>query len=480
MKSVWPSIIRLWLVGVLAAAQLAKFASLAPLVQRQFYLGLPAAGLLVSLLEAGGAVFGFASGLALSRIGAPIFLRSGLITMALAGLAEALAARAPLLFAARALEGIGYLLVVVAAPAMIVSLSRDARTRIRAMALWSSFVPVGMGAGGAVTGLLAFRFGLCGTLLSWSLLCALAALSVLSLKSTAPVSRHLRLPAPGAWIMTGAFGCYTLFSCAMTALLPSFLVARYGLSLADADVMGAIVAVACLPSAGIALMLVRGREATGRLLLAISAMALVLTAGIGPLIYSGSASWRTGMLAAALSLISGIAGTLLFTRLPALSGARTATDTRIAATTGLLTQCGAGGALLGPPLGALAVSRWGWTGLGWLISLLALAMLALVLLAEGCSAAPGRRNDLPPDDPVSPASRSASSGCPGRQMVSTLLPVEGGGVTSIIASQFRGLWLRYEHPPRRGYDPAGLELGKAPSCCGRYYSLLFQAFAQRR
>lgn len=88
--------------------------------------------------------------------------------MALAGLGEALASHASLLFAVRALEGVGYLLVVLAAPAMIVSLSLDTRTRTSAMAAWSSFVPIGMGAGGAVTGLLAVRFGLLSTLLSWS------------------------------------------------------------------------------------------------------------------------------------------------------------------------------------------------------------------------------------------------------------------------------------------------------------------------
>jgi hypothetical protein len=45
--------------------------------------------------------------------------------------------------------------------------------------------------------------------------------------------------------------------------------------------------------------------------------------------------------------------------------------------------------LPGPPLGALAVSQWGSTRLGWLMSLLALAMLALMLLVERCWAAPG-------------------------------------------------------------------------------------------
>jgi hypothetical protein len=51
-----------------------------------------------------------------------------------------------------------------------------------------------------------------------------------------------------------------------TALLPSFFVTRYGRSLPNADAMSAIV------------MFVRGREATGRLLMIISPMALPLKA----------------------------------------------------------------------------------------------------------------------------------------------------------------------------------------------------------
>jgi hypothetical protein len=53
------------------------------------------------------------------------------------------------------------------------------------------------------------------------------------------------------------------------------------------------------------------------------------------------------LLAGLFVLLAGMARTLLFTRLPALSGAHTPDDPRLASAQGLLTQCGAGGVLLG-------------------------------------------------------------------------------------------------------------------------------------
>lgn len=60
-----PAIIFLCLTGVLATAQLAKFSTIAPLLRDRFDLSLPEAGLLISLLEVGGDLFGFVAGMAL-------------------------------------------------------------------------------------------------------------------------------------------------------------------------------------------------------------------------------------------------------------------------------------------------------------------------------------------------------------------------------------------------------------------------------
>jgi MFS family permease len=65
-----------------------------------------------------------------------------------------------------------------------------------------------------------------------------------------------------------------------------------------------------------------------------------------------------------------------------MAGAETADSPRIATVNGLLTQFGAGGALIGPPLGGLVVTRWGWPALGEAMTLLAFGMLVTGVLAE--------------------------------------------------------------------------------------------------
>jgi len=95
----------LWLCGVLAAAQLGKFSALAPALQARFGLDLPSLGLLISLLEVGGAAFGFVAGRALPRHGIDRALLSGLFLLVIATVIEATARTTPILFAARSVEG---------------------------------------------------------------------------------------------------------------------------------------------------------------------------------------------------------------------------------------------------------------------------------------------------------------------------------------------------------------------------------------
>ena len=167
------TILILWLIGVLAAAQLAKMAVLAATLADSFGLSIATTGLLISLLEIGGAVFGLAAGVALGRVGARRSLISGLAILAAAGLAEAYASGAPALLSARAAEGMGYLLVVIAAPTLIAAIASE-RDRAPSLSLWSTFVAVGMALGSVITGVALWAFGLRGALLLWPLLCALA------------------------------------------------------------------------------------------------------------------------------------------------------------------------------------------------------------------------------------------------------------------------------------------------------------------
>lgn len=167
MSTRWCQIGLLWLIGILAAAQLAKIAVLAPQLSRTFNLSLPQVGLLISLLEVGGALGGLGAGLLIGRIGARRFLVAGLVLLALTGSIGALTADVRTLFIARAGEGIGYVLAVIAAPTLIAGLASE-RDRGAALALWSTFVPLGVAIGSGVTGWGVSWLGTTGILLLWA------------------------------------------------------------------------------------------------------------------------------------------------------------------------------------------------------------------------------------------------------------------------------------------------------------------------
>ena len=385
MLRTWLNIVALWLIGVLAAAQLPKIAVLAPVLRKTFHLSLAQAGLLTSLLEIGGATLGIVAGLALGRFGGRRFLVTGLTVLLLASLAEALATHVGVLFTARAIEGLGYVLVVIAAPTLIVGVAPD-RIRGAALALWSTFVPVGVALGSGVTGLAVAVSGPRGALLLWAGLCALGLLAAARQPPSARVGGRIVWPAPAAVVLTFGFGLYTVFVCAVTMLLPSFLVEQVGSSLSTASLATGLVSLTALPASVLAVRILHAAGARpGRVVVAIIP-ALLLTALAVPFVFhpaviAGRTAAVAGVAAVPL-LLSAIASSLVFARLPALAGARAPDDPRIAAANGLITQFGAGGALIGPPLGGLVVGAWGWQGLGVVAGVLALAMLAAILAAE--------------------------------------------------------------------------------------------------
>lgn len=382
MARPWISIVTLWLLGVLAAAQLAKFATLAPLLRVRFDLSLAETGLLISLMEVGGGLLGFVAGLALGRVGCRRALLAGVALLAATGLAEALARDATLLFVGRALEGIAYLLVVIAAPTAIAALA-DARSRPRALALWSSFVPVGMAVGGAITSVAVGPLGASGTMALWAALLAAALLPAWRVPIACDEEPRVVLPRAAAWVATVAFGLYTLSLCALTMLLPTFLIERRGAGVSEAGLIAAVASFAALPAFVVALRLLRHGALSSRRTVAIAAGALVAAAVLAPLLF-GPAPGLVGAGGCAVLVvgIGSIVSPLLFARLPLLAGADRPHDPRIASANGLLTQFGAGGALLGPPLGGLLVEAAGWQALGLGIAVLTLAMLAAVILAE--------------------------------------------------------------------------------------------------
>lgn len=128
---------------------------------------------------------------------------------------------------------------------------------------------------------------------------------------------------------------------------------------------------------------------SGRRLLAIAVPTLAASAILVPLGLGSSASLvpSTAIIIGAV-VLSGIVSPLMFARLPILAGAEGPHDPRIAAANGLITQFGAGGALVGPPLGGFIADVWGWAALGTAIGALTLLMLGGLAVSERLAARP--------------------------------------------------------------------------------------------
>lgn len=389
MTGTWPRILTLWMSGILAAAQFARLSVLAPQLQAQLSLTLSQVGWLISLLEVGGASLGFVAGLLLAVINLRRALLTGLGILSVTGFVQAFASNVTVLFATRAVEGIGYLLVVIAAPTAIAGVASDL-IRPRALALWSTFVPVGIAVGAGITGALLCVVESRTAMLIWSFSIALAAALVARMPMP-PTTRHrVELPAPAAWMSTFGFGLYTVFISALTMLLPSFLIERTGADTGMAALVAALASLGALPATGGAILWMH-RHALDRRRSAIISMMSVATAM--PFVLALYRLDNPGLvisatLAVLAVVVSGLVPPITFARLPRLAGAITSEDPKIATANGLITQFGAGGALIGPPLAGLIVGRWSWSALGLAGCGLLAAIAIVTVLAESLATDP--------------------------------------------------------------------------------------------
>ena len=136
MTTSWSRIALLYAIGVLAAGQLGIVPPLVPGLQHDLGLSLAAAGMAVSVITLVGAVFGLPAG-GWSRAHRPRARTapSACLIMAVAAALCAAADDAATLLAARALAGIGYLLVVVAGPSLMAATAEPRHQPVDAVAV---------------------------------------------------------------------------------------------------------------------------------------------------------------------------------------------------------------------------------------------------------------------------------------------------------------------------------------------------------
>ncbi|MDC8012672.1 CynX/NimT family MFS transporter [Tahibacter soli] len=364
-------------LGVIAAAQLGKMAALMPLARVELAMSLTAAAFVISLLEIGGATLGRVAASLGRRAGLQPTLLAGIGLIAIAGIGESLAGGATSMYAWRALEGLGYLGVVTAAPLLIIETATDAQ-RGPALSLWSSFVPAGVAAGAIGAGTLAEASSWRGAIVASAAIAAVAfVVTWLTTVRGAGASfggEGRRGAGLRAWQLAVGFGCYALFEVGLLALLPTFLVDEAGATPRTAGLLTGLASFATVAGSALAAWLAH-RRAGLRWPIAVCVIvpAVLLFFVFRQLPQLGTVA----AVAVALNAISGVLPAIAFSLLPHAAGSPTA----IPAANGLITQFGASGSLLGPPLMAWCVARGGWPAAAWCGAILSAACLVLMLAA---------------------------------------------------------------------------------------------------
>jgi hypothetical protein len=367
--------------GVLAAACLGKVGPVSAFVEEGFRLSPFGLGATISLITLVAAAVAAPAGMWLRNRDPRPWLAIGLVVMAIAGgMVTVIPSSQVSLICLRAVEGIGYLLIVVGGPGALVRQMSGARNSV-ALALWGVCTPAGLAVAAVAGGLAASRTGWRVWFAVLALICAglagVVAMLARGQKAGAPAAprplAHSRAGLAAPLLLACGFGALSLMTVAIVSLLPSYLSTRLGLSAAAAGAATAAAVAASIPGNACAAVLLRRGVRPGLLacsMLACPALAAVTFAGAVPLPASFGA-------AAAFIVAVGIAASAAYASLPKVT--QLMDDLPVA--NGILVQFGSAGALAGPPIFAAITGLRHWHLIAYLVTPAAIVSAAAMAAA---------------------------------------------------------------------------------------------------
>ena len=381
--------------GIGAALHIGKLPPALPVLERVLAISLVQAGFLLSLVQLSGMALGLLTGLAVQRAGLKRSMVAGLLVLASASLLGAAATSATWLLATRALEGLGFLWVVLPGPGLLRQLVPAGRVN-RMMGMWGTYMPLGTSLALLVSPLV-MHIGSAddGWRLLWRMLAVSALLFALLVFWRVPADKLAQMnsiqPAdPGApskdrqllgltlrsgpaWWMALSFAVYSGQWIAVVGFLPS-IYAQAGVANGTAAWLTALAAgVNMLGNLAAGRLLERGARPSGLLCTGFVVMGAGATVAFG----LHAAPWLQYAAVLAFSAVGGLIPATLFSLAVKLAPRADAVST----TVGWMQQWSATGQVLGPPLVAwVAVKAGGWQWTGWVS--VAFCVLGLLLAAQ--------------------------------------------------------------------------------------------------
>lgn len=372
-RTQWAVVAAAVLGGIVAALHVGKVPPALPLIQTELGLDLVAGGFVVSVFNVLGMVLALVVGATADRLGRGRLVTGGFLCLLIGGVLGAFAEGLAMLLISRFVEGIGFIAVIVALPAVVLAAAAG-RDRPLALSLWSIFMPVGMMLGLLIAPLVLATAG-------WRGMWVFAAvLSVVALVAVARAVGRVALPPPppgppllvvgevaarpGLLLLGTAFGAYAFQWVSLMVWLPTFLAHDLAATGTTAAILTALVIALNVPGNILSGWLLR-RGVSPRSLIALGCLGMA-AASLGifaPVLADG------GRLALCLlfSFCGGMVPACLFAGAPA----QAPTPGHMGAANGLLMQGSAIGQFIGPPLLAAAVAAAGGAWSGALAPLLA-------------------------------------------------------------------------------------------------------------
>jgi len=378
------------LAGVSAALHVGKLPPAIPTLQQALGLSLLQAAFLLSMVQGAGMCAGVAFGALADALGLRRSMLIGLTLMALASALGGTSQHVALLLALRAVEGFGFLLVVLPAPGLVRRLVAPERISLM-LGVWGAYMPLAT-ASALLIGPL--WIGALGWRAWWWLMAALTAAMALWLARAVPAApteaaasarepmrwttrlRHT-LSARGPWLVAASFAVYSSQWLAVIGFLPS-IYTQAGIGGAATGMLTALAAaVNMVGNIGSGRLLHRGARPTT--LLAGGFIAMALAAALA---FAGADGGAHPVLryaaVLAFSMVGGvIPGTLFSLAVRVAPGEHT-----LSSTVGWVQQWSAAGQFVGPPLVAWVAHQVGGWHFTWLAtgacSLVGLLLTALI------------------------------------------------------------------------------------------------------
>jgi predicted MFS family arabinose efflux permease len=383
----WSAIAIALLAGVIAAGHVGKLPPALPLIRSDLAIGIVTAGWLASIFSATGMLIAIFLGAVADRIDHWWLAVVGLALMAVSGFYGSMVSSVAQLIFSRFLEGIGFLAVVVAAPAII---ARAATGRDRSMALgfWPGYMPFGVSLMILAAPFALRMGGWRGLWLDVAVLAALGATIMWAIgrgahnhrgpETRVPIWQNIRSGGAhlGPWLVGACFALYGAQLYAIITWMPTFMIEERGIGSTAAAALTALVVAtngACNVFGG--WILHRGAAPWAMIALSGAVMAL---AAVGSF-----AGWVPDIARYGFSLILCGAGGIVASAIFAIAPTFAAAPTQLGVVNGILVQASNLAQFVGPTALAVVVAKFGhWESALWAMVAVNVALILLALLVH--------------------------------------------------------------------------------------------------